>query len=264
MKKTYFFSDVHFGLQERHIEEAKMNLMLRLLGEVGQEGKRLYMVGDILDYWMEYKHVVPKGHFQFFAALYDLVQSGVEVHYIAGNHDFYLGKYFDEEIGIKTHYGAVLHDIDGKRFYILHGDGVGRGDTGYKIFRAVVRNDFNLSWFRWLHPDFGVGLMAFLSKLSRKHSYTEKDDGENERLIVFANEELSRIPFDYFVCGHRHIVKLHQLRNQKSYYVNCGTWIGGTPTYAVFDGIEMRLMKAKTQEVLFSESQQVETLTESL
>lgn len=264
MKKTYFFSDVHFGLQDRHLEAAKLNLMLELLDEIGQEGKRLYMVGDILDYWMEYQHVVPKGHIRFFAALYELVQSGVEVHYLAGNHDFYLGRYFDEELGVQTHYSTLVHDIDGKRFYILHGDGVGKGDTGYKIFRAVVRNNFNLRWFRWLHPDLGVGLMAFLSKLSRKHSYVEKDYGEQERLIIFANEELTRTPFDYFVCGHRHIVKLHLLHNQKSYYVNCGTWIGGMPTYAVFDGVEMKLIKAKTREILASESQLVASLTESL
>ncbi|MCS6987908.1 MAG: UDP-2,3-diacylglucosamine diphosphatase [Chloroherpetonaceae bacterium] len=256
MKKTYFFSDVHFGLQERRLEEAKTDLMLDLLQEIKRDGKRLYMVGDILDYWMEYKRVVPKGHFRFFAALYDLARSGVEIHYLAGNHDFCLGNYFDEELGVKTHYGALRHEIDGKTFYIVHGDGVGKGDMGYKFFRSLVRNDFNLAWYRWLHPDFGVGVMDCLSKLSRKHAYSPKDHGENERLIVFANQELLREPFDYFVCGHRHIVKLHPLRNRKSFYVNCGTWIGGTPTYAVFDGTEMKLIKAKTREVLFAESQE--------
>ncbi len=262
MQKVYFFSDVHFGLQERHVEVAKTDLMLSLLEDIKRDGKRLYMVGDILDYWMEYKHVVPKGPFRFFAALYDLVQSGVEVHYLAGNHDFYLGKYFDEELGVKTHYGAVLHEIDGKTFYIVHGDGLGRGDMGYKLFRALVRNDFNLMWYRWLHPDFGVGIMDYLSKLSRKHTYSPKDEGEAERLIVFANQELERQAFDYFVCGHRHIVKLHLLRNRKSYYVNCGTWIGGMPTYAVFDGTEMKLIKAKTREEYLSESQVMAALTE--
>ncbi len=254
MKKTYFFSDVHFGLQERHIEEAKTDLMLDLLSEIKREGKLLYMVGDILDYWMEYKHVIPKGPYRFFAALYDLVRAGVEVHYLAGNHDFYLGNYFDEELGVKTHYGALQHDIDGKRFYIVHGDGIGKGDIGYKIFRSLVRNPFNLTWYRWLHPDFGVGMMNYLSKLSRQYTYTPKDYGENERLIVFANRELQTNPFDYFVCGHRHIVKLHLLRNQKSYYVNCGTWIGGMPTYAVFDGHDIKLIKAKTRDVLYAQS----------
>lgn len=256
MKKTYFFSDVHFGLQERRQEEVKTDLMLDLLDEVGRDGKRLYMVGDILDYWMEYKHVVPKGHFRFFSALYELSRSGVDVHYLAGNHDFYLGRYFDDELGVKTHYGALRHEIDGKKFYIVHGDGLGKGDKGYKLFRKLARNAFNLAWYRWLHPDFGVGIMDYLSKLSRKHTYSPKDYGENERLIVFANQELLREPFDYFVCGHRHIVKLHLLRNQKSYYVNCGTWIGGTPTYAVFDGMEMKLMNAKTRQVLYAESQE--------
>lgn len=267
MKKTYFFSDVHFGLQTKAQEQAKLETMLRLCEEIGREGERLLMVGDIFDYWMEYKHAVPKGHIRFLSALDSLVRAGVEVTYFAGNHDFYLGKYFTEELGISVHYGELETEIGGKKFYICHGDGVGKGDTGYKLFRSLVRNDFNLAWFRWLHPDFGLGLMAHLSQLSRKHTYIEKDYGEAERIFVYANELAPEKKFDYFVCGHRHIVKLSPLTSRpQSYYVNLGTWIGGTPTYAVFDGHELQIRNAKTRELVFAEpaAATAETLLETV
>ncbi|MDX2129582.1 MAG: UDP-2,3-diacylglucosamine diphosphatase [Chloroherpetonaceae bacterium] len=252
-KKTYFFSDVHFGLQEKPIEDVKIETMLSLFDEIKREGSRLFMVGDILDYWMEYKHAVPKGHTRFFNGLIDLVNAGIKVDYLAGNHDFYLGSYFKDELGVDTHYGAIREVIDGKNFYIVHGDGVGKGDLGYKIFRTLVRNNFNLWWYRGLHPNLGVGLMAYLSKLSRKHTYSPKDEGEKERLIVFANEIGATEPLDYFICGHRHIVKLHPLHTCNGFYVNCGTWIGGMPTYAVFNGKSMEIRKAKNHEVLYQE-----------
>jgi UDP-2,3-diacylglucosamine hydrolase len=252
MKKTFFFSDVHFGLQEKSQEEAKTDLMLSLFDQIEDEGRKLFMVGDILDYWMEYRHAIPKGYIRFFNGIDRLVRKGIEVVYIAGNHDFYLGNYFDQELGVKTHYGHYEETINNKRFYIVHGDGIGKGDTGYKLFKTLVRNNFNLGIFRLLHPNIGLGLMSYLSRLSRRHTYTPKDLGEKERLIVYANELLAQKDFDYFVCGHRHIVKLHLLQNQKSYYVNLGTWIGGMPTYGVFDGIDMKLVKAKTNETLFT------------
>lgn len=254
MKKTYFFSDVHFGLQEERQEQEKVELMLSLFDTIKRDGERLYMVGDILDYWMEYKYSVPKGYIRFFNALMDLTRSGIEVTYFAGNHDFYLGNYFTSELGVKTHYGALEVNIGGKQFYICHGDGVGKGDTGYKLFRSLVRNNFNLAWFRWIHPDWGLGLMNSLSKLSRKHTYEAKDYGEKERIYAFANELVREKPFDYFVCGHRHIVKLSPLTAKPdSYYINLGTWIGGMPTYGVFDEGGFKLIKAKSGETLFTE-----------
>jgi UDP-2,3-diacylglucosamine hydrolase len=254
--KAYFFSDVHLGLQTREQEAAKENIMLALLDEIKSDGKLLVMNGDIFDYWFEYKHAVPKGHYRFLAKLRELVESGTEVLFNAGNHDFFLGKYFDEELGVKTHYGAIERNINGKQFYIVHGDGVGKGDTGYKLFRSLIRNNFNIKIFRWLHPDIGLGIMDYLSKISRKHTYDPKDEGENERLIVFANELASSMPkLDYFICGHRHIVKLYPLKNGYGYYVNTGMWIGSKPTYAVFDGDKMLIKNAKTNDVVFAEGQ---------
>ncbi|NTV47809.1 MAG: UDP-2,3-diacylglucosamine diphosphatase [Chlorobiales bacterium] len=258
MAKTYFVSDVHFGLQEKSQEDAKLELMLTLLSQVGQDGGRLYMVGDILDYWMEYRHVVPKGYVRFFSALDSLVRRGVQVAYLAGNHDFYLGKYFDDELGIKTHYGEIEVLLGKKKFYIAHGDGIGNGDIGYKLFRKLIRNNTNLRLFRWIHPDFGVGLMSYLSRLSRKHTYDPVDFGERERLIVFANELAEKINFDYFVCGHRHVPKLHRLKNRKSFYVNLGTWIGDEPTYAVFDGERIQIRNAKTSTIIAEEQENCE------
>ncbi|ACF13052.1 metallophosphoesterase [Chloroherpeton thalassium ATCC 35110] len=254
MRKSYFISDVHFGLQEKEKESAKLNAMLSLLERIQEDGERLFLVGDILDFWMEYRHVVPKGHVRFFAALENLVLSGVKVTYLAGNHDFYLGRYFQESFGIETQYGQIEAQLHGKLFLMAHGDGIGRGDLGYKFFRSVVRNNFNLRLFRWIHPDWGVGLMSYLSRLSRRHTYSPTDYGEKERLIIYANELTEKTSFSYFVCGHRHVPKIHRLKNQQSFYVNLGTWIDETPTYGVFDGTAMAIRSAETHAVVFSEN----------
>jgi len=261
MRRSYFISDVHFGLQEKDKESEKLNLMLGLLEKIQEDGEQLFMVGDVLDFWMEYKHVVPKGHVRFFAALENLVLSGVKVTYLAGNHDFYLGSYFHESFGIETRYGQIEREICGKRFFIAHGDGIGKGDVGYKLFRSIVRNNFNLRLFRWLHPDLGVGLMSYLSQLSRRHTYAPTDYGEKERLIIYANELTEKTSFSYFVCGHRHVPKIHRLKNHQSYYVNLGNWIDETPTYGVFNGSAMEIRTVATHEVLFPEIQNMDEAT---
>lgn len=253
MSNLYFISDVHFGLQEKSKEQEKLELVLCLFEEIEQKGKALFLVGDILDYWMEYKHVVPKGHVRFFCGLSDLTRKGIEVYYLAGNHDFYLGSYFTEELGLKTIYGQLKLNLNGKKFILAHGDGIGKGDIGYKLYRAIIRNSFNLKLFKGIHPDIGVGLMNYLSRLSRKHTYSPLDYGENERLYIYANELLKKETFDYFICGHRHVPKLMPLNNHRSYYVNLGTWIDDKPTYGVFANNTMTLINAKNGKTLYSE-----------
>lgn len=256
MGDLFFVSDVHFGLQEKPKEQEKIDLMMSLFDEVDQKGETLFLVGDILDYWMEYKHVVPKGHVHFFSGLSRLTKKGIQVVYLAGNHDFHLGSYFQEEFGVKPHYGMYEFEFNQNKFVLAHGDGIGKGDLGYKLFKTLIRNSFNLKLFKIFHPDLGVGLMNYLSKLSRKHTYSPTDYGENERLYIFANELLKNKKFDYFVCGHRHVPKLEKLSNHESYYVNCGTWIDSLPTYAQFNDDGMKLLNAINKEIVFSESTQ--------
>jgi UDP-2,3-diacylglucosamine hydrolase len=165
------------------------------------------------------------------------VRHNIEVVYVAGNHDFYLGRYFDDELGIKTLYGMHELQIEGSQFVIAHGDGLGNGDIGYKLFTRLVRNRFNLALLSAFHPDLAIGLMKKLSLLSRKH----KPDNrvfDNDRLLDFAESLAMEKEFDYFLCGHNHVGGIKELSGGRKRYINLGTWIEGSAPYGVFkDGV---------------------------
>jgi UDP-2,3-diacylglucosamine hydrolase len=232
MPATYFISDIHIGLQDPKNEQLKLDNLERLFTIIKAEGRSLYMLGDILDYWMEFYHVIPKGFSRFISLLSDLVRHNIEVVYLAGNHDFYLGRYFDDELGVKTIYGMHERLIDGRKFLIAHGDGLGKGDIGYKLFARVVRNRFNLSLLEF-HPDLAIGLMKYLSRLSRKHKKVDRVF-ETDRLLNFAESLAAERKFDYFVCGHNHAQGLKELSVSPCRYINLGSWIEGKLPYGVF------------------------------
>ncbi|MEI8031836.1 MAG: UDP-2,3-diacylglucosamine diphosphatase [Chlorobiaceae bacterium] len=237
MPGSYFISDIHLGLQDKQTEQLKLDNVERLFARIRAEGRSLYLVGDILDYWMEFRHLIPKGFTRFFCLLSDLVRNGIEVVYLSGNHDFYLGRYFDEELGVRTLYGMHETEIDGHRFVIAHGDGLGSGDIGYKLFTRLVRNRFNLALFGGFHPDLAVGIMKRLSQFSRQHK-ADNRYFDRQRLLNFAESLASEKKFDYFVCGHNHVAGMADLSGGSSRYVNLGTWIEGAAPYGVFrDGV---------------------------
>jgi UDP-2,3-diacylglucosamine hydrolase len=236
MAGIYFISDTHFGLQDERSERRKLEQLERLFALIKADGGSLYMLGDIFDYWMEFRHLIPKGFTRSLALLSDLVRSNIKVFYIAGNHDFYLGRYFDDELGITTMYGLREFVLEGRTFLLAHGDGLGSGDLGYKLFARLVRNRFNLSLLQGFHPDLALGLMKGLSQLSRTH----KPDNrvfESDRLLSFAEALAIEKNFDYFVCGHNHVGGMRELGNGKR-YLNLGTWIEGQSPYGLFhDGV---------------------------
>ena len=234
MSKSFFVSDIHFGLQSVQEEDVKQERFEKLCGIVAQKGNSLYMVGDILDYWMEFRHVIPKCFDGFLCRLRELVHEGVEVHYYAGNHDFYLGDYFKKSLGVETWYGAQEIFIDGKRFIITHGDGLDRTDIGYRLFVKLVRNRFNVSLLSNLQPDLAIVIMRKFSRLSRKHGSSNMQ-GESDFLVRHADAMASEKDFDYFVCGHSHMQGRKTLSNAHSEYINLGTWIDGIYPYGVFE-----------------------------
>ncbi len=233
-RAIYFISDLHIGLQDEKSEQLKMENLERLFAIIKADGRSLYMLGDIMDYWMEFRHLIPKGFTRFLCLLADLVRHNIEVVYVAGNHDFYLGRYFDDELGIKSLYG--VHELyhDGRKFIVAHGDGLGKGDWGYKLFTRMVRNRFNLALLSGFHPDLAIGLMKMLSQFSRKHKHDDPVFAIN-RLLQVAESMVAEKEFDYFVCGHNHVKEITELSNGTSQYVNLGTWIDGTLPYGVFD-----------------------------
>ncbi|NTV97617.1 MAG: UDP-2,3-diacylglucosamine diphosphatase [Chlorobiaceae bacterium] len=240
MASTFFISDIHVGLQDKETEQLKLDNLERLFAIVSAEGRSLYMLGDILDYWLEFRHVIPKGFTRLFCLLSSLVKSGIEVVYIAGNHDFSLGCFFQEELGVRTLYGVQDVLIDGSRFVLAHGDGLGSGDLGYKLFTRVIRTPFNISMLSRFHPDFAVWLIKGYSRFSREN----KPDNrvfETDRLLDFAEKLATERDFNYFICGHNHVCGITKLKTDGKTYMNLGSWIDGHLSYGVYDNGALEL-----------------------
>ncbi|NTV67702.1 MAG: UDP-2,3-diacylglucosamine diphosphatase [Chlorobaculum sp.] len=242
MPGLYFLSDLHLGLQEPQAEEEKYERLEKLFSIIRSNGGSLYLLGDIFDYWMEFRHVIPKGFTRFICMLSGLVRSGVEVTWFAGNHDFWLGTFFDEELGVKTCYGLQEARHEGKLFLLAHGDGLGEGDLGYKLFARFVRNRFNLGLLTAFHSDLAIAIMKRFSLLSRKHKTVDMTT-EPLRLLDFATALAQEREFDYFVCGHNHSERVQVVHESGSTYVNLGSWIEGRYQYGVFEQGQFRLEK---------------------
>ncbi|NTU97550.1 MAG: UDP-2,3-diacylglucosamine diphosphatase [Chlorobiaceae bacterium] len=242
MASTFFISDIHAGLQDEKSEQLKLDSLERLFAIIRAEGRSLYMLGDILDYWLEFRHVIPKGFTRLFCLLSGLVRSGIEVVYIAGNHDFHLGEFFRKELGVRTLYGVQDVTIDGQKFILAHGDGLGSGDHGYKFFTRFIRTPFNIAMLSKFHPDFAVWLIKGYSRYSRDH----KPDNrvfETDRLLDFAEKLATERDFHYFICGHNHVRGITELRDGEKSYVNLGSWIDGPPFYGVLEHGVVELRK---------------------
>ena len=237
MRAVYFISDIHLGLQDEKSEQLKLDHLEQLFALIKAEGCSLYMLGDILDYWMEFRHLIPKGFTRFFCLLSDLVRHNIDVFYVAGNHDFYLGRYFEDELGVKTMYGLSELLIDGRKLLIAHGDGLGEGDPGLKFFVRLIRNRFNIALLSGFHPDLAITVMKKVSQLSRRHKPADSVF-VTDRLLDFAVSLAAEKRFDYFICGHNHVKGITALSGSASKYVNLGTWIDGSRPYGVFrDGV---------------------------
>ncbi|MBN2425641.1 MAG: UDP-2,3-diacylglucosamine diphosphatase [Calditrichaceae bacterium] len=236
MIKAYFISDLHIGAEANSKEQERQKKILHFLEMIAIDASHLCIVGDLFDFWFEYKYVVPKKYFDFLYVLKKLVQSGVEIHYLTGNHDFYLGHFLDEYIGIKTWPNDCKLEIGGKKFYLFHGDGVASRDVGYRILKKILRNKLNLKLYRWLHPDLGIPFARVISGSSRK--YTKKKNLQDEMDYKNFAESRFREGFDYVLMGHRHMPLEHKVGNSK--YINLGDWLDNF-TYAVFDGIDLEL-----------------------
>ena len=239
MRKTYFFSDAHLGLGSKDEELQKERLLIAFLEAVERDGEQLFIVGDLFDYWFEYKTVVPKGFFRLFTKLAVLTEKGIGVSYLAGNHDFWLKSYFQDELGMQVFLDPIERTIRGKRFYIHHGDGLMKNDTGYRVLKRILRNKTNIFLYSLLHPDFASRLARGSSQASRKH--VGKRTFEEHDMVEFAERKIQD-GFDYVVMGHNHVP--HRRNIEGGVYVNLGDWIT-EHTYAVFDGKKLELKEWK-------------------
>jgi UDP-2,3-diacylglucosamine hydrolase len=234
--KAYFISDLHIGVDCSAEEKQRQKKILDFFKAISEEVTHLYIVGDLFDFWYEYKKVIPKKYFEFLHILKSISERGVEIHYLAGNHDFYLGRFFDEYLNIKTWQDEYTFELGGKRFYLLHGDGLAKRDSGYRFLKRVLRSKTNNRIFRWLHPDLGIPFARFVSGSSR--NYTRNINLQDEEdYKAFAEKQFSE-GYDYVLLGHRHIPL--EYKKDHHIYINLGEWFEKN-SYAVFDGTNLKL-----------------------
>jgi UDP-2,3-diacylglucosamine hydrolase len=236
-QKTYFFSDAHIGLGPEEEENQKELRLIRFLDHIQRDAGQIFIVGDLFDYWFEYKTVVPKRYFRLFSKLAELNEHRIKIFFIAGNHDFWVGDYFRDELGMEIFFNPIEKKIGGKRFLIHHGDGLLKKDVGYKILKKILRNRLNIFLFSLLHPDITGRIARWSSRTSRR--YTSKRKYEDSEMTEFAKQKL-RDGFDFVIMGHNHIPI--RLTVNGGVYINLGDWISEN-TYAVFDGDSLELKK---------------------
>jgi len=234
----FFFSDVHLGLGTREASRDRERAVVRFLEMVGSVGaETLFIVGDLFDYWFEYRAVVPREFVRTLAAIADLVEGGVRVEYIIGNHDFGHRDFFRDELGVHVHHDDIERTLSGRRCYIAHGDGKAFNDTGYLILKKVLRAPLSNALFRIVHPDIGIGVAMSASRRSRDHTnrknYQGVVPGESDGLYVFAEQKIVEEGFDLVVMGHTHTPRRDDFPGGT--YVNLGSWLGSTRRYLALD-----------------------------
>ncbi len=245
-KKIYFLSDFHLGAPDSATSLVRERKIVSFLNSIEESAAEIFIVGDLFDFWYEYKKVVPKGYVRLLGKLAALSDSGIPIHVFTGNHDMWMRGYFEEELGIRVYHQPESFTRNGKTFYIAHGDGLGPGDHGFKFIKKIFRNPFCQWLFGWLHPDCGIALANYFSRKSREKTGASDEvflGAEKEWLIVYSKEKLEKQHFDYFIYGHRHL-PLDLALTSTSRYINLGDWIRNF-TYAYFDGNSLQLHKWK-------------------
>ncbi len=242
--KIYFASDFHLGAPNEEESKKREARIVKWLNEVKKDASEIYLLGDIFDFWFEYKTVIPKGFIRLQGKIAEITDSGIPVHVFTGNHDMWIFDYIPKELGVKLYREPIVKKYNGKKFLIGHGDGLGPGDTQYKMLKSVFASKVCQWFFARIHPNLGIGVANAWSRKSRRNNitYDEKFEGkEKELLYHFCVDYLKKEHIDYFIFGHRHL-PLEISVGEHSTYFNLGEWIKHN-TYAVFDGEKLEMKK---------------------
>lgn len=226
-KKAIFISDVHLGVPNHYASLEREKKLCAFLRQVAPDAGVIFILGDLFDFWFEYRKAVPAGFTRILGTLAELTDRGIEVHFFRGNHDLWAGDFLTRELGVAVHQKPERWSINGRIFVIGHGDGLGPGDHGYKFMKQVFLFPPFIFLFRWIHPDIGIRLANFWSGRSREATSRELYLGdENEWLVCFCKDYLKREQVDYFVFGHRHLFL--DIRLGSARYLNLGEWFNGS------------------------------------
>lgn len=218
MKKDhtyYFISDAHLGAGK--YEKIKIKKLMSFFNHINKKNNTLFIVGDLFDFWFEYNHVIPYEHFPILCKLYTMIKNGVQIKYITGNHDFWIGNFF-QNMGIKIYKDPIDIRINNKHYYIAHGDGILKADRGYRLLKKILRHPINIKLYRLMHPDIGISLAHLCSSLSRN----KKTEHNKEEYINFAKKKFNQ-GFDHVILGHTHLPVEFKQNDKK--FINIGDWI---------------------------------------
>ena len=241
-KKIYFLSDFHLGAPNAEASLEREKKICRFLDSIKTNAEEIFIVGDMFDFWFEYRQVVPKGYVRLLGKLAELTDAGIKIHFFVGNHDMWMNNYLQTELNIPVYFEPKEFEFNQKKFLIGHGDGLGPGDKGYKFIKKIFRNPACQWLFGILPPYLGIGLANYFSRKSRAKTGLVDEvflGEENEWLIIYSKEVLQKQHYDYFIFGHRHLPIDVKLKNN-SRYINLGEWIKYF-SYAEFDGEELYL-----------------------
>lgn len=241
-KKIYFASDFHLGVPNHTASLAREKIIIKWLDQIKKDAHSIYLLGDIFDFWFEYKHAIPKGFIRLQGKLAELRDAGMPIYFFTGNHDMWMFDYFPNELGIPIYRQPIVLEIGNQKLLIGHGDGLGPGDTSYKILKRFFNSSLCQWLFARLHPNFGIGIAKYWSRNSRiiNMKKEEKFNGEeNEYLLAYCRELEKTSHHDFYIFGHRHL-PLDIKVGDKSRYINLGEWVNFN-TYAVYDGLSIQL-----------------------
>lgn len=248
-KKIYFLSDFHLGAPNHAVSLQREKMLVKFLREIKADAAEVFIVGDMFDFWYEYRKVVPKGFVRILGTLGEMTDSGIPVHFFVGNHDMWMKDYLTEELNIKVYFDPAEFTFQGKKMLIGHGDGLGPGDHGYKRLKKIFRNPVCQWLFGILPPAIGMGVANYMSRRSRAQTGTVEEvflGGDKEWLVQYCYYKLKQQHYDYFVFGHRHLPIYYRLQ-ANSTYINLGDWIRYY-TYGVFDGEKFELLSYNNME----------------
>jgi len=253
--KYYFLSDFHLGAPNAEASLIREKKIVRFLDEIKSSAEEIFILGDVFDFWFEYKTVVPRGYVRLLGKLAEISDMGISIHWFIGNHDMWIFDYLPQEIGFQRYENPIQRKLHGKKLLIGHGDGLGPGDSGYKFLKKIFRSGVCQWLFARLHPNFGIGIANFFSSISRKTS-RESDKTflgkENEWLAIYCEEVGRETPMDYFIFGHRHLPMKLKL-DAGGTYINLGDWIDNF-TYGVLDENGFELKSYHSKHKIYSNS----------
>ncbi len=232
----YIFSDAHLGSGSKELENEKVARIAQLFDKVKADGDRLVILGDLFDFWFEYKHAIPKDHHEVLFLLRDLVKHGVQVDYVSGNHDFWMDDYFESQIGVTLHRDHLDLEYGDQSLHLIHGDGLAAADRGYRFLKRILRNRFNIWLYRKLPPDWAIPLAKWVSGSSRDYT-SRRDHTFQPDYEAYAANKLND-GFDIVAIGHLHIPQIKQL--DVGTYINTGDFIHNF-SYAKIDQESTRL-----------------------